>query len=216
MSIRILVADDHPVVRGGLCAELGKQPDFEIVGQAGNGEEAVRLVQELGPDVAILDVAMPVLDGTEACRQIAKTCPDVKVVALSTFAQSRRVCEMLKAGASAYLRKTCQFDDIVRAIHAVVAGRKYLDPDIAGSLVEYVQHDASGEGGGHADLSPKEVEVLRLIAKGLNAKEIAAQLHITPVTVNTHRRHIMDKLGVNSVAEITKYAIREGLTPLDE
>lgn len=215
MAIRILIADDHKIFREGLRTLLQNRGDIEVIGEADNGRTVVALAAELRPDVIIMDVAMPDLNGIEATRQITGGCVGAKVLALSMHSDSRFVTRMLQAGAQGYLLKDCAFEELALAIDTIVSDGVYLSPGVTGVVVrDYVQHLAEGEGG-IAALSPREREVLQLVAEGLTTKDIAAKLHISVKTVETHRKQIMDKLEIRSVAELTKYAVREGLTSLD-
>jgi len=215
MAIRILIADDHKIFREGLRTLLQNRGDIEVIGEADNGRTVVALAAELRPDVIIMDVAMPDLNGIEATRQITGGCVGAKVLALSMHSDSRFVTRMLQAGAQGYLLKDCAFEELALAIDTIVNDGVYLSPGVTGVVVrDYVQHLAEGEGG-IAALSPREREVLQLVAEGLTTKDIAAKLHISVKTVETHRKQIMDKLEIRSVAELTKYAVREGLTSLD-
>ncbi len=216
MSIRILLADDHKITRQGLRALLGKQEDMEVVAEAEEGRMAVRLVRELLPDVVIMDVSMPDLNGMEAARQIVGKFPDVKIIALSMHSDSLFVTEMLRSGASGYLLKDCAFEELARAIRAVVAGKAYLSPSISGIVVDdYVHRLSKADFSTSELLTDREREVLQLIAEGESTKQIALKLHISVKTVETHRRQIMNKLDIHTVAELTKYAIRKGLTSLE-
>jgi len=216
MSIRILLADDHKITRQGLRSLLEKQPDMEVVAEAEEGRTAVRLVRELVPNVVIMDVSMPDLNGMEATRQIVGEFPNVKIIALSMHSDSLFVTEMLRSGASGYLLKDCAFEELERAIRTVVADKTYLSPSISGLVVDDYLHRLS-----KADFSDSEVltdrerEVLQLMAEGKSTKQIALRLHISVKTVETHRRQIMNKLDIHTVAELTKYAIRKGLTSLE-
>ncbi len=213
MATKVLIADDHGIVREGLRSLIENESDMTVVGEADSGRAAVQLAGKLAPDVVIMDVSMPDLNGMEATRQIMKATPDAKVVALSMHSDKRFVGGMLSAGACAYLLKDCAFDELVRAVRAVVAGGVYLSPAIAGVVVK----DYAGRPAGPAGaLSPREREVLQLLAEGLATKEVAARLLVSPKTIETHRKQLMDKLGLRSVAELTKYAVREGLTSLDD
>jgi two-component system response regulator NreC len=209
MSIRVLLADDHKIVRQGLRSLLEKQHGMEVIAEAEDGRTAVQLARKLSPDVVVMDIAMPDLNGIGATRQIIAEAPGVKVVALSMHSDKRFVTRMLRAGASGYLLKDCAFEELARAISAVVANQIYLSLGIAGVVVEdYVRHvPETGP-----SLTPRECEVLQLLAEGSSTKEIAARLHVSVKTVETHRRHIMEKLDIHTIAELTKYAIREGLT----
>jgi DNA-binding NarL/FixJ family response regulator len=215
MSIKVLVADDHKIVRDGLRTLLGKHPDIEVIAEAEDGRTTVQLAGKLWPEVVIMDIAMPGLNGIEATRQIITERPDIKVVALSMHSDRRFVSEMLKAGASAYLLKDCAFEELVTAIRTVVAGKIYLSPGIAGIVIEnYIRNTPKPESSVFSLLSDREREVLQLLAEGRTTKEIASRLNVSNKTIETHRMNIMTKLNIHSVAELTKYAIREGLTSL--
>jgi DNA-binding NarL/FixJ family response regulator len=213
--ITIILADDHKLMRDGLRELLEKQSDLEVVGEADNGWQAVELAASLKPDVVIMDVAMPQLNGVGATREILQVCPEIKVLALSMHPTGRVVTEMLQAGASGYLVKSCALDELVTAVRTVCRGKTYLSPEIAGTVVEgYVRRPrGAASNASTATLSDRESQVLQLVAEGRSTKEIAGELSITVKTVDTHRQHIMDKLGIRTIAELTKYAVREGLTP---
>lgn len=215
MSYKVLLADDHKIVRDGLRTLLDKNAEVMVVGEAENGRTAVQLTKKLAPDIVILDVAMPDLNGIEAARQIIAECPGVKVIAVSMHSDRRFVAEMLKAGASAYLSKDYAFDELETAIRAVISNKVYLSPDISGVVVDnYVRQTPNPESSAFSLLSQREREVVQLLAEGKTAKEIANELHVSIKTVETHRTNIMAKLNIHRLAELTKYAIREGLTPL--
>ena len=216
MSIRILLADDHKITRQGLRSLLEKQDDMEVVAEAENGRIAFRLVDELMPDVVIMDVTMPDLNGVEATHQIATKYPDVKVIALSMHSDSLFVTEMLRSGAAGYLLKDCAFEELTRAIRSVVDDKTYLSPSISGVVVEDYLHRLSKSHFSSSEvLTDREREVLQLMAEGKSTKQIALKLHISVKTVETHRRQIMNKLDIHTIAELTKYAVRKGLTSLD-
>jgi len=217
MSIRILLADDHTIIRQGLRSLLEDEPEMEVVGEAEDGREALRLVQELVPDIIVMDVTMPNLNGIDATRRIISRFPHVKVIALSIHSNRRFVAEMLKAGASGYVLKGSLFDELVQAIRAVAGGASYLSPRITGAVLDdYVGHlSAAPPGSSLSILTEREHEVLQLLAEGKGTKQIALRLHVSTKTIETNRRQIMEKLDIHSVAELTKYAIREGLTSLD-
>lgn len=216
MSIRILLADDHKITRQGLRSLLEKQPDMEVVAEAEEGRTAVRLVQELVPNVVIMDVSMPDLNGMEATRRIVAEFPNVKIIALSMHSDSLFVTEMLRSGASGYLLKDCAFEELERAIRTVMANKTYLSPSISGVVVDDYLHRLSKADFSNSEvLSDREREVLQLVAEGKSTKQIALKLHISTKTVETHRRQIMNKLDIHTVAELTKYAIRKGLTSLE-
>jgi DNA-binding NarL/FixJ family response regulator len=215
MTIQILLVDDHDLVRDGLRAILEKEPDFRVVGDAASGREAVRRVAELRPDVVIMDVAMKDMNGIEATRQIRAQDPRVQIVALSSHADRRYVTAILRAGGSAYVLKANAYTHLRRAVHAVRAGRSYLSEEVAASVVEAVRSPQSPEQSVFEILGEREREVLQLLAEGKTSPEIAAHLHVATSTVETHRRNLMRKLDLHSIADLTKYAIREGLTSVD-
>lgn len=215
MSIRIIIADDHKIVRSGLRSLLEKETDLEVVKEVDNGREAVRFSQELSPDVVVMDVAMPELNGIEATRQIIATRPGTKVIALSMHADKRYVMEMLKAGASGYILKDSAYEELIIAIRTVLKNRTYMCPQVAEVVVgDYVQLARAADSSVFSLLSAREREVLQLLAEGSSTVQIAERLCIGVKTVETYRQHIMDKLNIRTVAELTKYAIREGLTTL--
>jgi DNA-binding NarL/FixJ family response regulator len=212
--IEILLADDHRITREGVRRMLNDQPDFRVLAETGTGRAAVELAAELSPDVVVMDVTMPELNGVEATRQIRAASPSVRVLALSMHVERQFVTAMLAAGAGGYVLKDCPFEELVRAIREVAAGTTYLSPKVQDVLLKgYVGADNPAKRYGES-LSPREREVLQLVAEGRNTKEIANRLHLSPKTVETHRRQAMAKLNVSSVAELTHYAIREGMTSL--
>lgn len=215
MGTKILLVDDHEIIREGLLALLERQADIEVVGAVQDGREAVEVVTKTRPDIVVMDIAMPGLNGIEATKQIIHQFPKTKIIALSAHPDKHYVTEMLRAGASGYLLKRHAFRNLVDAIHAVQAGETYLSPGIVGIVVEdYVQHLPPDGASPKSLLSDREREVLQLIAEGHPTKEVAAILHVSIQTIATHRRQIMNKLGLQSVADLTKYAVREGLTTL--
>jgi DNA-binding NarL/FixJ family response regulator len=216
MSLKIFLADDHKIMRDGLRSLLENQLDMEVVGEAENGRRAVQLVLEKRPDVVIMDIGMPDLNGMEATRQILAALPDVKVIALSMYSDRRFVSGMLEAGASGYLLKACAFEELAGAVGTVVANQTYLSPEIAGVVVEdYLHRLPMTDSEASSALTRREREVLQLLAEGWPNKKIASHLCVSVKTVHTHRQQIMDKLNLRSIAELTKYAIREGLTSPD-
>jgi DNA-binding NarL/FixJ family response regulator len=218
MSIRVLLADDHKLLRQGLRTLLEEEPDITVVGEASNGRMARNLVRRLRPDVILMDVAMPDLNGIEAARQIRGLLPATRLLALSMHADKRFVAGMLKAGAAGYLLKDCDRSELLSAIRSVFAGGTYLSPEVAGSIVEsYVRSPRQDEPQASPDivLSVREREILQLVSEGLSTKQIATRLGVSVKTVETHRKRVGQKLGLHSTAELTKYAIREGMTSLD-
>lgn len=215
MTRRVVLADDHEMMRAGLRSLLAKERELEVVGEASDGRQAVELVTQHAPDLAILDIGMPNLNGIEATRQIRATVPKTKVIALSMHASAQYVSRMLEAGASGYLLKDSAYEELLQAIKAVSSGNVYLGKGIAGVVVDdYVRRIGATPEVEAAKLTAREREIAQLIAEGRSTKEIAGQLHVSVKTVETHRQHIMEKLKIDSVAELTKYAIREGLTEL--
>ena len=216
MAVRILLVDDHKMVREGLSSLLKSEPDMEMVGEAEEGATAVRLARELKPDVIIMDVNMPGMDGIDATLRILMDMPEVKLIALSMYAKKSFITEMLKAGASGYILKEQAFDELVRAIMMVISDEIYLSSRVASIIVDdYVQTHNGRNGSAAGVLTQREREVLRLLAEGKPSKEIALLLDISVKTIDACRRRIMQKLDVQSLAELIKYAIREGLTTID-
>ena len=211
--LRILLADDHTVVRQGLRRVLEARPEWDVVAEAGGGREAVRLAEESTPDVAILDVAMPLLNGIEAVRQIVRKVPGTRVLVLSMYSDEAYVTQMLRAGASGYLLKDSADVDLLHAVEAVSKGKSFFSPAIARVIADdYIRHLADrGITDRYESLSEREREIFQLIAEGRTNKEIAALLFLSPSTVDTHRSRIMEKLDVHSAAEIVLYAVRKGV-----
>jgi two-component system NarL family response regulator len=217
MSIRIIVADDHELLREGLRAIVGREKDLEVVGEAGDGRTAVAMTKKLEPDIVIMDVGMPDLNGAEATRQLKSECPDVKVIALSRHSDRRYVLRMLEAGAWGYVLKSGAYHELREAVRAVSKGHKYLSPAITGIVIDERLHTPSEPAApSYTTLGAREREIVQLLAEGRSSPQIGQQLHISTRTVETHRRNIMKKLGVHSVAELTKFAIREGLTSAED
>jgi DNA-binding NarL/FixJ family response regulator len=212
-KLRIVLADDHTLVRHGLRKVLQDQSDWEVVGEANDGREAVRLVQELKPDVAILDIAMPRLNGIEATRQIARRFPEVHVLVLSMHADEPYVTQVLRAGASGYLLKDSADTDLIRAVAAVSQRKSFFSPAVAKVMLDdYVRQLADrGITDRYDTLTEREREVFQLIAEGKSNKDVADLLNLSPNTVETHRAHIMEKLDVHNAAEIVLYAVRKGV-----
>lgn len=216
MTTRLMLVDDHKVMREGLRVLLEKKPEFEVVGEAGDGRAALKMIEETNPDVVIMDIGMRELNGIETTRRIVSRFPDIRVIALSTYADKRYVLGMLEAGAFGYVLKEEAGDELYRAVNAAMRNRQYLSPDIAGTVVEsYVGRSYPGDPSMASALTQREREVLQLLSEGNSSPEIARHLHIAPATVEVHRRNIMKKLDLHSVAALTKYAVREGLTSPD-
>jgi DNA-binding NarL/FixJ family response regulator len=211
--VRILLADDHTILRHGLSRTIQQREDMEIVGQASNGLSAIKLARELTPDVIIMDVGMPDMNGIEATREIKRDFPKIKIIALSMHSSKKFVSEMLKAGAVGYLLKDCTFDEIALAIATVMEEKTYLSPSITETVVDYfVRAPEQQDTSVFAQLTPREREVLQLTAEGNTTKQVALKLHISPKTVEAHRLRVMNKLDIDNIAQLTKYAIQEGLT----
>ena len=211
--VRIVLADDHTIVRQGLRKLLEEQPEWEVVAEAGDGREAVRLAEQYRPDVVIVDVAMPLLNGIEATRQITKRVPETRVLVLSMHADEVYVSQILQAGATGYLLKDSADVDLVKAVGEAAHGRSFFSPAIARAMLDdYRRHPTEkGVANRYDALSEREREVFQLIAEAKTNKEIAVLLSISPSTVETHRSHIMDKLDLHSAAEIVLYAVRRGV-----
>jgi DNA-binding NarL/FixJ family response regulator len=215
MAIRIVLVDDHQMIIEGLKGLLAADPEMQVIGEAGNGQQAIELAASLAPDVMILDVTMPGLNGIETMREIRARAPETEVIGLSMHAAGQVVCDMLRAGASGYMLKTASVEQLACAIRAVMKGQTFVSEDIADLIPADLlrgNHGKSRPGQETRDLTPREREVLMLVAEGRSSKEIARALFVTTKTIVFHRQSIMDKLGVRSVAELTKYAVRMGLT----
>ncbi len=216
MPIRVLIVDDHEIVRIGLCSVLEKEDDFEIVGQAKDGFEAVALVRQVTPDVVVLDVSMPGMNGTEAARLIKSEAPVVKIVVVSMYDRRAFVLDMLAVGVNAYILKTNAAEHLVPAMRTVLRGEVYLVPRLTTILVgEWLSRREVVEAGSGTLLSSRERQVLQLIAEGNSSKQVAHTLGLEESTAVVHRRNIMGKLDLHSVAELTKYAVLQGITPLE-
>ncbi|MFZ2410506.1 MAG: response regulator transcription factor [Candidatus Methanoperedens sp.] len=217
MTIRIVLADDHKMIRDGLRALIEKHKNMEVIGEASDGQIAVQTVKKLSPDVVVIDIGMPELNGIEATRQIKALKCNPRVIGLSMHADRRYVAQMMKAGASGYILKDSAFEELVQAIETVAKGRTYLSPQVAGTIVAEFKRTAKDDDGSvFSVLTEREREVLQQISEGCSTKEIASSLGISVKTIETHRRQIMEKLNLHSVAELTKYAVKEGLTELEK
>ena len=216
MSTKVLVADNHGILRQGIGALIEKHSDIEVVGEADNGLTAVEMTRKIRPDVVLMDVTMPELNGVEATRQIKSELPNVKVLALSVHAKREFVLDMIKAGVSGYMLKECVFDDLVQAIKIVVAGHSYLSPQIASIVLDGITRDNAFNNGGRdrETLTTREKHILQLLTEGKSAKQIASQLGLSIKTIEASRRQIMERTEVDNLADLTKYAIRQGLTTI--
>jgi DNA-binding NarL/FixJ family response regulator len=213
--IRILIADDHKIMREGLLSLLEKQQNMEVIAEAENGRKAVQLALAKRPDIVIMDISMPELNGIEATRQILAELSETRVIALSMHSDKRFVVEMFQAGASGFLLKDCAYQELALAINTVAAHQTYLSPEVASVMIEdYVNRFPVPTSSPSSRLTGREREVLQLVAEGWPTKKIAEHLYVSVKTVETHRRQIMKKLEIYSIADLTKYAIREGLTSI--
>lgn len=213
MAIRILLVDDHEIMREGMCALLRKHSEFEVVGQAADGRKALEMTQQLDPDVVVMDIGMPNLNGIDATRQILTVNPRTKIMALSTHSDGSIVAKMIKSGASGYMLKESAFNELVDGLLTMMNGKTFLCSKISKVVfTDYVNMITNPKWSGGDGLSVREREVLQLVAEGHTTKDIANVLKLSPKTVDSHREHIMEKLGIRNIAGLTKYAIREGLT----
>jgi RNA polymerase sigma factor (sigma-70 family) len=217
MSITVFLADDHTVVRDGLQYLLEAQPDIEVVGDAGDGREAVRQVAELKPNVAIVDITMPELNGIDATYQIRQICPSTEVIILSMHANTRHVTRALQAGAHGYLIKESAGIEVVNAVRAVCSGHRYLSQKISDSVIDdYMRQSSVSEFKSPLELlSEREREVLQLVVEGKSSVEIAAILNLSPKTVESYRSRLMQKLEIGDLPSLVRFAIQQGLTPLE-
>jgi len=212
MSVKVILADDHAMVRQSLCNSLQQESNIEIVAQAQDGHSTFELVGQLLPDVVVMDISMPDMNGMEATYKIKKEYPRVKVIALSMHSGSKYVREMFKAGASGYLLKNSSYEELIEAIHTVMSGKSFISPSIGDSVIQGFVNKSKEVSSAFSLLTPREREVLQLLAEGKTTKQIALQLNISPKTVEVHRTKIMERLNIDNIATLTKYAIQEGLT----
>lgn len=217
MAIRVFLADDHGVVRDGLRLLLEAQGDITVVGDAADGREAVRQVQELGPDVVVMDIAMPELNGIEATYQLREMCPAIQIVILSIHSATEHILRALRAGARGYLLKESAGTEVVEAVRAVHAGRRYLSQRISDTVIDgYLRQDPGDRVRSPLEsLSPREREVLQLVVEGKTSAEIGKILFLSPKTVETYRSRLMQKLGINGLPGLVKFALQHGLIPLE-
>jgi DNA-binding NarL/FixJ family response regulator len=217
MTTSIILADDHPIVRCGLRALLESESDFSIVGEASDGLEAVRLVEQVKPEVLILDLTMPGLSGLEALRILRDRAPGTRVVILSMHSNKAFVAEALKNGATGYVLKGSTEDDLIHAVRDAAAGKRFLSPPVTAIAVDaYIEQARAGPFDPHDTLTAREREVLQLAAEGNTSSEIAARLHISHRTVENHRAHLMQKLGLQNQTELVRYALQRGLLPSED
>ncbi len=215
MMIRVFLADDHKIFRQGLRGLIAEEQDMTIAGEAEDGRDAIAQIGQLEPDVVIMDIGMPALNGIEATRQIKRDLPKTRIIALSMHTDEKYVAEMLRAGAVGYLCKKCEADELLLAIRTVVAGQTYLSPAISETLVEsYVRSATATPESAFSQLTDREREILQLLVEEKSIKQIASDLNLSIKTVHAHREHLMKKLNVQTVAGLTKYALRQGLTEL--
>jgi len=214
MPLKILLADDHRMMREGLRAILERNPDWKVVGEAESGREAVQMAVRLTPDVIVMDVAMADLNGIEATRQILRSGSCRHVVALSSHSDRRYIRAILSAGAQGYVLKANAYAELERAVEAALQDKAYLCPDVTDSVIEAALNDGLPQASAYELLGPREIEVLQLVSEGLTSPEIARRLHLATSTIETHRRNLMRKLELHTIAELTRYAIREGVSSL--
>jgi len=216
MGIKILIVDDHSILREGLRLLFENQPDLKVVAEAENGRTAVELAKKHSPDIIVLDVSMPDMNGIEATRLITQDNPYSKVIGLSVHINKEHIVGMFKAGASGYLLKNCNWEEVIKAVHSVMENRLYLSSGINDLIIkDYMELLEKQNTSAYSTLSDRECEVLQLLAEGKSCKDIAAILNLSSKTVDVFRYKIMKKLGLYSIAELTKYAVREGLTSVE-
>jgi two-component system NarL family response regulator len=213
--VRIMLADDHPLIREAIGHLVNSAPEFELVGEAASGKECLARVEELRPDILVLDIAMPEMNGEQVARELRHRLPELKIVALSGYTDRQFVRAMTKAGAKAYVVKSASGRELIQALRAVASGKNYLSPEVTGAVMTLWEDSApSAELSAQSTLGKREKEVLKLIAEGHRSAKIASQMGITVATVEAHRRNILRKLHLHSAADLTRYALRHGLTTL--
>ena len=210
-KIKVLIADDHTIVRSGVRLLLAGEPDIDVVGEALNGRQALELAAELQPNVILMDIAMPEIDGLEATHQIKERWPQIEVLVLTMHRSEEYFFEMLRNGASGYVLKAADTEDLVKAVRIVASGEVFLYPTLANRLVKDFLDQTDGGGDAHSDLTPREEEILQFIVEGYSNKEIAEKLVISLSTIHTHRRNLMSKLGINNRRGLIQYARKHNL-----
>lgn len=215
MTIRVIVADDHRIVREGLVALLQREEDIAVIAEARDGMELVRQARELQPDVVLVDLSMPRMNGVEAIRRIRAEPLRCKLLCLSVHEQPQQVLAALEAGASGYVLKENSFDELARGVRRVMADQIYLSGELVGLVLQGSLRSAEAQAGELARLTPREREMVQLLSEGYTAQQIAQQLHLSAKTVATHREHVFAKLQIQGIAELTRFALREGLSSLD-
>jgi DNA-binding NarL/FixJ family response regulator len=215
-EITVLVAEDHTIVRKGICSLIDGKADIRVIGEAEDGREAIEKTEALTPDVVLMDITMPRLNGLEATRQIKKRLPQVKILALTMYTNEEYILQVIQAGASGYVVKQAAPAELISAIHAVYRGDSFLSPAISKTIIdEYLKHTAPNAPAEHEKLTDREREVLQLIAEGHSNREIADKLRVSIKTVGVHRTNLMEKLGCHNVTDLVKYALRKGIIRLD-
>lgn len=215
-KITVVVADDHTIVREGICSLIDGKADIQVVGEAEDGREAIDKVEALLPDVVLMDITMPRLNGLEATRQIKKMFPQIKILALTMYTNEEYILQILQAGASGYVIKQAAPAELISAIHAVYRGDSFLSPSISKTIIdEYLKHSAPSTPIEYEKLTDREREVLQLIAEGYSNREIADKLQVSIKTVGVHRTNLMEKLEIHKVTDLVKYALRKGIISLE-
>jgi DNA-binding NarL/FixJ family response regulator len=212
---RVLLADDHRLLREGIAALIAHHPQFEVIGSTGDGRDCVRMALRESPELVIFDCSMPGLNGLEVARRVAAHCAQTRLICVSMHEDPRRVRAAFEAGAHGYVLKRCAFADLVEAMETVLRSHCYVSRDIADVLVDNCRSQSRPKIGDDVELSTREREVTQLFAEGHSTRDIAERLHVSAKTVGTHREHIMTKLGLHGIAQLTRYALREGLTTLE-
>jgi len=215
MSIRIIIADDHRLFREGLVNLLSESKDIEIVAQAENGRDVIEKAKELIPNVVIMDIGMPIINGVEATKQLFKELPAIKVIALSMHSDKQYIKGMLEAGASGYLFKNCAYDELIEAIHTVNSGKKYLSDMITEIMIQDYLGKEESNPESNTELTERESEILKLIAEGVPTSEISELLFVSVKTIGTHKQHLLEKLNLKTSTDLIKYAIKKGIVSLD-